>query len=161
MDTAAALRPAAEAAAVSPPVSTAETSVIAGSPSALPSNAGAPATPAAGRSPADSPPAPRAQGTAFAQAAGAALPQIDTSTRVTVQFTGYGAGHQVTAQWGGGIEGLRLRSSSEQSHRAVSAALDAGSLPGRDHAQVEASRDASDQTGSRPRRWYRPDEETA
>ena len=73
-----------------------------------------------------------------------ALPP-DTSTHITVPFVSQGPGHQVTASWGGQLAGLQLRSTSEQSHRAVVAALDAGLLPGRDHAVVDALFDDGDE----------------
>ena len=69
----------------------------------------------------------------------------DASTRITVPFASYGPGHHVTASWGGQLPGLRVRSSSERSHSAVVAALDAGMLPGRDHARIDALHDSGDE----------------
>ncbi|MGE6332977.1 hypothetical protein [Stenotrophomonas sp. NPDC077659] len=94
-----------------------------------------------------------------AAATAGSAPVVDTGTRITVPFTRYGPGHQVTAHWGGGSAGLRLHSSSERSHRAVVAALEQHGVPG--HTQVEASHGMGDDTPSRGGPRYLPPEEDA
>lgn len=84
---------------------------------------------------------------------------VDTSTRITVPFTRYGPGHQVTAQWGGGMAGLRLHSSSERSHRAVVVAVEQSGVPGHEGVQVEATRSMDDDTPSPRRQHLLPHEE--
>jgi hypothetical protein len=86
---------------------------------------------------------------------------VDTSTRITVPFTSYGPGHQVTAQWGGGTVGLRLHSSSERSHRAVVVAVEQSGVPGHEGLQVEATRSMDDDTPSPRRQHLLPHEEEA
>ena len=86
---------------------------------------------------------------------------VDTSTRITVPFTSYGPGHQVTAQWGGGTPGLRLHSSSERSHRAVVVAVEQSGVPGHEGLQVEATRSMDDDTPSPRRQHLLPHEEEA
>lgn len=86
---------------------------------------------------------------------------VDTSTRITVPFTSYGPGHQVTAQWGGGTVGLRLHSSSERSHRAVMVAVEQSGVPGHECLQVEATRSMDDDTPSPRRQHLLPHEEEA
>ena len=86
---------------------------------------------------------------------------VDTSTRITVPFTSYGPGHQVTAQWGGGTVGLRLHSSSERSHRAVVVAVEQSGVPGHEGLQVEATRSMDDDTPSPRRQQLLPHEEEA
>ena len=86
---------------------------------------------------------------------------VDTSTRITVPFTSYGPGHQVTAQWGGGTVGLRLHSSSERSHRAVVVAVEQSGVPGHEGLQVEATRSMDDDTSSPRRQHLLPHEEEA
>ena len=86
---------------------------------------------------------------------------VDTSTRITVPFTSYGPGHQVTAQWGGATVGLRLHSSSERSHRAVVVAVEQSGVPGHEGLQVEATRSMDDDTPSPRRQHLLPHEEEA
>lgn len=86
----------------------------------------------------------------------------DTRTHMVVPFASFGPGHQVTAIWGAGAQPrIQLRSSSEQSHRAVLAALDEGSLPVGTQLPVQASHDDSQEQQGDRRAWPLPQEEDA
>lgn len=106
-----------------------------------------------------------AHGMSPSSAGGAALPQgrapAAPGTRVTVPFASFGPGHQVTAQWGAGSPRLLLSSTSERSHQAISAALQAGGPPGMAALPVEASLGSGDEAPSRGRQYPSADEDAA
>jgi len=106
-----------------------------------------------------------AHGNSPSSAGGAPLPQgrapAAPGTRVTVPFASFGPGHQVTAQWGAGSPRLLLSSTSERSHQAISAALQAGGPPGMAALPVEASLGSGDEAPSRGRQYPPADEDAA
>ncbi|GAB3067084.1 hypothetical protein [Stenotrophomonas tumulicola] len=112
--------------------------------SGLPGVARSPAAPGGPSSASPSKP-PVAPGAAMVQRAPVAT--ISKSTTITVPFTAYGPGHQVTAIWtpaafpGMASQPLLIRSSSEMGHRAVGMAIAAGLTPQGGHWQIEATRE--------------------
>lgn len=93
------------------------------------------------------------------------MPTATTSTvtTITVPFTAYGPGHQVTAIWtpvafpGMASQPLLIRSSSEMGHRAVGMAIAAGLTPQGGHWQIEATRETDN--GSQQRSGHGGDPE--
>jgi len=107
---------------------------------------------------------PAGPGTAMVQRT--AMAMISKATTITVPFTAYGPGHQVTAIWtpvafpgmaSQSLQPLLIRSSSEMGHRAVGMAIAAGLTPQGGHWQIEATQETDN--GSQQRSGHGGDPE--